>query len=371
MGQKQDARTLYTINCPCGAAVSLDARGFGKPIVCRKCGGSFTVGWSKNPYSGKSAIVTVPVAKKQGSTPFILVCACGYRRPAGAAEASGHNRCPGCGKVMIVEKPATPKPDKGPKPVSLPTTSRTPTPAPLPAVPASSVGASEVRVIRIDPGTQTVECVCGEKILVLSQSIGQVMSCPGCSRKLKVDKRESSSSTWPRVSLPGGKSPTPPPGLFCRCGQGVDIAQAMTSKGAVCSACGETITMEKVRTSNKNTIVRPRFGPKPPPPPAAATPPSKAAPELPEAIQLPAAEFTEPTSTPYAPRDLSHQAAFCPCGEALTVGPDDVGKNIQCPTCLTLIAVDRIRDMSGNSVLRVRSIGKMDEGDTWSLSDFK
>src|SRR6188768_536388 len=117
MGQKPDQRTLYSVNCACGAVVSMDARGFGKPVVCRKCGGSFTVGWSKNPYSGKSAIVTVPVAKKQSSTPFILVCACGYRRPAGAAEASGHNRCPGCGKVMIVEKPATPKPDKGPKPV--------------------------------------------------------------------------------------------------------------------------------------------------------------------------------------------------------------------------------------------------------------
>jgi hypothetical protein len=366
MGQKQDARTLYTINCPCGAAVSLDARGFGKPIVCRKCGGSFTVGWTKNPYSGKSSAVAVPLAKKQAAeTPFILVCACGYRRPAGAAEAAGHNRCPGCGKVMIVEKPATPKPDRGQKIVSLPTTSRTPTPAPLPAIPASSVAGSEVRVIRINPGTQTVECVCGEKILVLIPSIGQVMSCPGCSRKLRVDLRESSSSTWPRVSLPGGKHPTPPPGLFCRCGQGVDIAQAMTSKGAVCSACGETITMEKVRTSNKNTIVRPRFGPKPPPPAAPA------APTLPEAIELPTAEFTEPAPAPYAPRDLSNQAVFCPCGEALTVGPDDVGKNIQCPTCLILIAVDRIRDMSGNSVLRVRSIGKMDEGDTWSLSDFK
>src|SRR5262245_46107145 len=139
MGQKQDARTLYSINCACGAVVSMDARGFGKPVVCRKCGGSFTVGWSKSPYSGKSTPVAVPLAKKQAgtaATPFILFCACGYRRPASAAEAASRNRCPGCGKMMVVEKPAEPKPkpDKGTRFVSLPSTSRTPTPAPLPAI---------------------------------------------------------------------------------------------------------------------------------------------------------------------------------------------------------------------------------------------
>jgi hypothetical protein len=66
----------------------------------------------------------------------------------------------------------------------------------------------------------------------------------------------------------------------------------------------------------------------------------------------------------------SFQEVFCPCGEALTVGTDDAGKNIQCPTCFTLMAVERIRDGNGgNYVLRVRAIGKMDQ-DTWSLSDF-
>ena len=368
MGQKQDQRTLYSISCPCGAVVSIDARGFGKPIVCRKCGKSFTVGWNKDP-KGRTSPVAVTVAQKQ-TTPFVVVCTCGYRRPITAAESTARNRCPGCGKVMFVEKAPESKPEKGTRFVSLPSTSRTPTPVPVPALPASVAGGSEVRVIRIDPGTQTVECVCGEKILVLAQSIGQIMACPGCSRKLRVERKESSSSTWPRVTLPGSKYPTPPPGLFCRCGQGVDIAQAMTSKGAICSACGETITMEKVRTSNKNTIVRPRFGPKPPPPPPVAPPPPPA-PALPEALELPMADFKEPAAAPYAPRDTSNQAVFCPCGEALTVGPDDVGKNIQCPTCLILIAVDRVRDMAGNSVLRVRAIGKMDEGDTWSLSDFK
>ena len=46
-----------------------------------------------------------------------------------------------------------------------------------------------------------------------------------------------------------------------------------------------------------------------------------------------------------------------------------MGKNIQCPTCFTLMAVELIRDAGGNKVIRVRGIGKMDQ-DTWSLSDF-
>jgi hypothetical protein len=165
----------------------------------------------------------------------------------------------------------------------------------------------------------------------------------------------------------GGRSPTPPPGLSCECGQSLEIAKALDAKGTVCSSCGRTITMEKVRgPQTKHTIVRPRFHPKGGIPAAAVPPsaPSKAVPALPPA------EFTEDAAASRAGSDQGTQAVFCPCGEALTVGTEDVGRNIQCPTCFTLIAVDQVRDgNSGNYVLRVRAIGKMDQ-DTWSLNDF-
>jgi hypothetical protein len=331
----------------------MDARGFGRPVVCKKCGGSYTIGWGKDP-KGRPAPIAVGLARKSATATLQVSCSCGYRRAVTAAEAAGHNRCPGCGRSMIVVKPP---PAKGPdgKVVSLPP-------------PPDQTGGSEPRLVRIDPGTQTVDCVCGERILVRAESIGQTLTCKGCSRRIKVELRGKSSSTYPRVFL-GGQHPTPPPGLTCECGQFLEIAKALDAKGTVCTKCGRTITMEKVRSpQTKHTIVRPRFSRSAPIQPASSpTPPSE------RALQLPPVEFTEevvaPSPAPARP-EVGTQAVFCPCGEALMVGAESIGRNVQCPTCLTLIAVDQVRDgNSGNYVLRVRAIGKMDN-DTWSLNDF-
>src|SRR5436853_428197 len=104
MGQKQDARTLYTISCPCGARTSMDARSFGRPTVCKTCGGSFTVGWGEDSKSKKAVPVAVSLARKRSDTPLQVHCSCGYRRGVTAAEAALRNRCPGCGREMVVEK---------------------------------------------------------------------------------------------------------------------------------------------------------------------------------------------------------------------------------------------------------------------------
>jgi len=255
---------------------------------------------------------------------------------------------------MIVVKPTAAKGREGERIVSL-------------SAPPRPTGGSEPRLVKIAPGTQTVDCVCGEKILVRNEAIGQMISCTGCSRKIKVELKDKSSASYPRV-FAGGRTPTPPPGLTCECGQALEIAKALDSQGTVCSACGRTITMEKVRSpQTKHTVIRPRFTPKggsterraPPPAPSEGV------------LELPPVEFREEDPIPSPDADPGTQAVFCPCGEALTIGREDVGRNIQCPTCLTLIAVDQVRDgSSGNYVLRVRAIGKMDQ-DTWSLNDFK
>ena len=352
MGQKPPARTLYHVGCPCGGTFSMDARGFGRPVVCKKCGGSYTIGWGKDPKTQKAMPIAVALARKGVSTPLQVACSCGYRRPVTASEAAGHNRCPGCGKVMIVIKPAASKNREGERIVSL-------------SSPPPSSGGSEPRLVKITPGTQTVDCVCGEKILVRNETIGQMISCPGCSRKIRVEIRHKSSASYPRV-VPGSKTPTPPPGLTCECGQALEITKALDSKGTVCSRCGRTITMEKVRgPQTKHTIIRPRFGPKGGAPAPSAPPPAPSE----NVLELPPVEFSEETPAAARP-DGAAQAVFCPCGEALMVGVESVGRNVQCPTCLTLIAVDQVRDAgSGNFVLRVRAIGKMDQ-DTWSLNDF-
>src|SRR5579863_3085445 len=98
MVRKQEARTLYTVGCACGAKASLDARSFGRPQVCKKCGGAFTVGWGKDPKTQKAAPVAVSLAKKRQPTPLTLICSCGYRRGVTPAEAANDSHCPGCGR---------------------------------------------------------------------------------------------------------------------------------------------------------------------------------------------------------------------------------------------------------------------------------
>lgn len=360
MGQKPPARTLYHVGCPCGGVFSMDARGFGRPVVCKRCGGSFTIGWGKDPRTQKSSPIAVALAKKSGPTPLQVACSCGYRRAVTASEAAGHNRCPGCGKAMIVIKPPSPKTQIAGNLVSLSK------PPPAPTAPPASSGGSEPRLIRITLGTQTVDCVCGEKIFVRSEQ--QLISCPGCNRKIRVEVKDKSSASFPRV-VPGGRTPTPPPGFTCECGQALEVSKALDSKGTVCTGCGRSITMEKVRgPQTKHTIIRPRFGPKGGPPPAPSAPAPKASDGF---LEMPPVEFSEEEApAPVARQDTRAQPVFCPCGEALMVGVESVGRNIQCPTCMILIAVDQIRDSgSGNFVLRVRAIGKMDQ-DTWSLNDF-
>jgi hypothetical protein len=246
--------------------------------------------------------------------------------------------------------------------------------------------------VHLPPGTPAFNCLCGERITVRSATIGAVTQCRVCDRKMRVEMQKpgTDGSAAPFV---GGRHPTPPPPPFarpelsCQCGQTLELLKALDARGTVCPKCGQTVMMEKVRAPlSKHTMIRPRFGPKggpgPTPSPASTSPgtgapprvgkgaPPPRKPEPAPALEMPVAEFIEePQEASFKLARSSFQEVFCPCGEALTVGSDQVGKNIQCPTCFTLMAVELLRDDIGNKVVRVRGIGKMDQ-DTWSLSDF-
>jgi hypothetical protein len=317
--KNQETRTLYSIACACGAKTTMDARSFGRPTVCSKCGKLFTVAWGKDPVTKRSIPVSVSLARKRPATPLQLVCTCGYKRAVTAAEAAKNTRCPGCGKSMMVEKPATPK------------------------------SKDSNRIIKLSSAPVTL-------------SKPQPMpKMPPVAPPPKTD--ESSASRLKRV-------PTSPafagPGLVCECGKALEVVKALGTDGTVCPACGREVRMEKIRNpQSKHTVIRPRFGPK-----TTAVPPPTPKPAPETVFEGPTAEFVEdPDPTP-APLASSYQELFCPCGEALMIGDEDAGKNIQCPTCLTLISVEIVRDAKTNhSGLRVKTIGKMDQ-DTWSLNDF-
>lgn len=311
------ARTMYTVSCSCSTKVSLDARGFGKPTVCKKCGVLFIVGWGKDR-AGKAAPVLATVARKMAARPLTLVCSCGYRRPVTAQEAAKNSRCPGCGKSMIVEKSKSAAPSRdSEKIIKLP--SRPPVLTP-----------PEMK--RIDLATRA----------------------PG-----------GTPPEMKRIDLHASPSSYSKGGLTCDCGQTLEIVRALEGKEYTCPACGRAVKMEKAHNPHTgHTVIRPRFGPAGLPP----TPPPGLLPKPPE--PEPVVEFAEDEEPRIAPQSSSVQELFCPCGEALMVGSDDVGKNIQCPTCLTLMSVDLSRDPNtGAAGLRVKAIGKMDQ-DTWSLSDF-
>jgi hypothetical protein len=320
--QQQEGRTTYIVTCPCGAGqASLDARSFGRPQVCKKCGNQFTVAWGKDPVTMKNAPITVSLARKKPATPLRLSCSCGYKRAVTAAEAHRQNRCPGCGKVMIVEKPAPAKTRDSNRMIKL--SSAPKTSPPLPLLPVPSKETPETKLRRLNPSPPTT-----------------------------------------RVEMPG---------LVCECGRDIDALKALEGGEYTCAGCGRSVRMEKFRNSStKHTIIRPIFGPKTPPNPMPAVPkpPPKPAPE--PMFQDSPAEFTTADDPVVAESaDSSYQELFCPCGEALMVGAADAGKNLQCPTCLTLMSVEVLRDSrTGVQALRVKAIGKMDQ-DTWSLNDFK
>jgi hypothetical protein len=315
----QDTRTLYSVACGCGATATLDARDFGHPRVCPKCGNSFTVAWAKDPVTQRNAPIAVSLARKKPPTPLRLACTCGYTRAVTAVEAARHNRCPGCGKAMIVEKPASKSRDSN-------------------------------RIIKMT-----------------SAAVGPSKSPPPPPNKTE----ESSATRLKRI-----QALTPPPFtkpvIVCECGKEIEVLKVLGSGGTSCPACGREVRMETVRNpQSKHTLIRPRFGPKSEPP-TAPKPPTvpdvKRQPE--EAFGSPAAESVEEDAPIAIPAKGSYQELFCPCGEALMVGVEDAGRNIQCPTCSILISVEVIRDSKTNhTALRVKAIGKMDQ-DTWSLNDF-
>jgi predicted RNA-binding Zn-ribbon protein involved in translation (DUF1610 family) len=324
--RKQEARTQYMVTCPCGGfSTSLDARSFGRPQVCRKCGNQFTVAWGKDPLTAKNSPVTVSLARKRPGLPMRLKCTCGYVRPVTAEEAAGNNRCPGCGKDMIVEKIAPAKTRDSNRIIKL--SSAPKSSPPMPIAPLPSRETPEFRSRRVNPPTPT----------------------PQFER----------------------------PGLVCECGRGIEVLKALENGDYTCPACGRSVRMEKFRNpQSKHTIVRPIFrsaAPTPPPMPS-PVPPPPAAPEAKEEAavfnEIPADAADEAPKL-HVPSRRSSQELFCPCGEALIISTEDAGKNVQCPTCMTLIAVEFQRDPhTGVQQLRVRAIGKMDQ-DTWSLNDFQ
>jgi hypothetical protein len=342
MPGKANDRVLYTVACRCGTKLSLDARGFGKPRVCKKCGSIVTVMWGKDPVTRRNVPVAVTKAKlragvRADQAPSIAYCACGYKIPVSSRAQAAPPNCPGCGKLMVVESKkgtptifgaALPKKDRPASSSSIPAVppllrpgvTRVTGPTPRPAAAAA---APSKRPLRIGE----VSCRCGEIIPPRTSRTGKAFTCAVCKRQGRVEeaKDEKGAPTVKAVFTvepPGAAAPPPP---------------------------------------------SPR--PAPPPPPPKAPAPKAPAAEVPEALFE---EFDSNVEVEFAPVDSSDgQQVLCDCGSQIIVTTADAGQHAQCPQCGIVMLVEQVQDSAGGPpFMRVRTVGRMDQ-DTWTLEDFK
>jgi hypothetical protein len=397
-------RVQYTVACSCGARMSLDSRSFGHPRVCKGCGGSVTVAWGRDPKTRKTIPVAVTQAKSRAAapakSPYTAFCGCGYTRPVPAGEANTTPKCPGCGKLMVV--------DKAPDPKSLKIQKME---RPKPSAPLVPLHLRPPLRVRIPKGVKFFDCPCGERNLIRDGQIGRPTQCPACDRHHLVEElREAPPGPAPAPSTGkpyGGKLPAPPKPAgpprplklgeaLCPCYEIIPPRTSRTGKNFECAKCGrkgriDVTTDEKGAPVMKAVVTheptgqnRPSASPAPPvqdrpsvlyaPPPRPAPVPEVSFEELP--VPAPASqgvfetpvEFSEEGEAAPLPDDA--QAVICTCAAELLVSHADVGQTIQCPMCTTVMTVEEVPDSRGAPTLRVRGIGSFDQPD-WKLDDFK
>ena len=223
-------------------------------------------------------------------------------------------------------------------------------------------------------------CRCGEILPPRTSRTGRDFEC-ACGRKGYVEAGHDEAGNpvvKPVFTLeppgaatrrPGDAPPpaAPPPvspgnAWTCPCGAPIDPAVALAGVQPSCPRCGRGVTVQRVRASHSMMVsMRPVFtdpparprpawsevhGPAPDPvaPPPAPPPPAPARAPAPE----PTAVFRE-IEEPAAP--APEEIVACPCGERLYAAPADVGRTMECPTCLK---VSRIEGSPG--ALRLRPL---------------
>jgi predicted RNA-binding Zn-ribbon protein involved in translation (DUF1610 family) len=386
-GKPTQGRLQYQVACSCGGRINIDARGFGRPTVCKKCGSTVTVTWGRDPKTRKTVPVAVAQQKsragvKPQDTPYVALCGCGYTRPVVENEKHRTFPCPGCGKVMVVEKLAHLN-----QPGKITKSER-----PKPTQPLLPLHLRPPLRTRIKSGAQFFDCPCGERNLVRTATLGKPTQCPACDRWHVVEELREAPAGPPPVSdgkpyggrLPAPPKPAAPPRplrlgeALCPCGEIIPPRTSRTGKAFACAKCGrkgrvEAGTDDKGAPVMKAVVTEEGMLTKSPvdfvntevafQEIEAEAPP---APEVDGFFQVIENEDDAPLAIPD-----DAQTALCECGAELLVSSADIGHPIQCPACSLVMTVEGVQDRaSGTLLLRIRPIGKMDE-EHWSMDDFK
>jgi uncharacterized Zn finger protein (UPF0148 family) len=218
----------------------------------------------------------------------------------------------------------------------------------------------------------TVRCSCGVKVSVPADGVGRSHTCPGCAAAFKVvwavdpKTREKilARTTENAIRIPAGSHQ-----LVCVCGQPLVARKDQAGKKVKCPVCGAPITIERYKDpTTMETKVR-RSDNAVPLPVVNATP----SPVTNETTYVAAKSLGRTTRRRKAPEGALD--ILCQCGEYLRVFLEHLEKKVMCPSCGTLMKLEKSED--SQTKVRPRIIGQGTpppppaDPDDWSMEDFK
>lgn len=210
----------------------------------------------------------------------------------------------------------------------------------------------------------TVRCKCGTAVPIATAAVGREVSCPSCSTSFKavwaVDPKTRAKILMRVAKTTGLRIPAGSQQLVCSCGQVLVAKKDQAGKRVKCPVCGAAMVIEKYKDPlTAETRVRRQETP--------------ASPEGAETAYIAAKPLGRTTRRRKAPAGA--EDILCQCGENLRVFAEHLDKKVMCPSCGTLMAMEKNTDPKSQTTVRPRIVGKTDppkpvDPDEWSMSDF-
>ena len=209
----------------------------------------------------------------------------------------------------------------------------------------------------------SVRCSCGATVSVAPSDVGQEQVCPKCKGPFKVVwaiDPKTREKVLTRLAAKGGaiRIPAGSLELTCSCGQVLVARKDQAGKRVKCPVCDAPMVIEKYKDPlTAETRVRRSGDP---------VAPSKSG-DTTIIAAKPLGRTTRRRRAPAGAQDI-----LCQCGENLRVFAEQLDKKVLCPSCGTLMKMDK--NDSGTQV-RPRIVGKAEippkaDPDDWSMSDF-
>ena len=206
----------------------------------------------------------------------------------------------------------------------------------------------------------TVRCKCRTAVPVAASAVGREITCPSCSASFKavwaLDPKTRAKILMRIAANAGIRVPPGSHQLVCSCGQVLVAKKDQAGKRVKCPVCGSPMIIEKYKDPlTAETKVRRQ-----------ETDPSG---EPAETAYIAAKSLGRTTRRRKAPSGA--QDILCDCGEYLRVFAEHMEKKIMCPSCGTLMKLEK-----SQTTVRPRIIGKIDpptrhDPEDWSMSDFR